>query len=368
MKKDNKNEAVKNYFEIRTRSFQKNEIRLTDFDNANYLIGIDHLMQWIMAYQDDLFSINEDGSEIIFNDKRSSWVFYEIKPFIKYDSLRKEDEIISLLAKDISETFPLHRFNPYIELFFKYLNITLLTENDNYTYLYSYFFNNDRKTESLKKVVHIFNNFINVIRNEGNSKEFINVLKNYRRLQNKNTKSLKDYITKLFALHSRLLVIKIDLSYANDKYILKQDKREKCYLQVKLELKRLIKKMNKNPIFEHIVGYVWKLEYGLEKGFHIQFLIFFNGSMGFEDNKAKMIGDYWNTEITEGNGLYSHLGGMMDQNQGTVMINYDDAELLEWLEKAAEYITKPDYYMRLATPDKGRSFGKGEIKSKPSTN
>ena len=122
-----------------------------------------------MAYQDDLFSINEDGSEIIFNDKRSSWVFYEIKPFIKYDSLRKEDEIISLLAKDISETFPLHRFNPYIELFFKYLNIKLLTENDNYTYLYSYFFNNDRKTESLKKVVHIFNNFINVIRNEGNS-------------------------------------------------------------------------------------------------------------------------------------------------------------------------------------------------------
>ena len=64
----------------------------------------------------------------------------------------------------------------------------------------------------------------------------------------------------------------------------------------------------------------------------------------------------------------THLGGMMDQNQGTVMINYDDAELLEWLEKAAEYITKPDYYMRLATPDNGRTFGKGEIKSKPSTN
>ena len=99
MKKDKKSESVKKYFEIRTRSFQKNEISLTDFNNANYLIGIDHLMQLIMAYQDDLFSINEDGSEIIFNDKRSSWVFYEIKPFIKYDSLRKEDEIISLLPR-----------------------------------------------------------------------------------------------------------------------------------------------------------------------------------------------------------------------------------------------------------------------------
>jgi hypothetical protein len=166
-------------------------------------------------------------------------------------------------------------------------------------------------------VVHIFNNFINVIRNEGNSKKFINVLKNYRRLQNKNTKSLKDYITKLFALHSRLLVIKIDLSYANDKYILKQDKRVKCYLQVKLDLKRLIKDMNVNPIFEHKVGYIWKLEHGLEKGFHIQFLIFFNGSMGFEDNKAKMIGDYWNTEITDGNGLYSHWSNMKDHYHGT---------------------------------------------------
>jgi len=159
-------------------------------------------------------------------------------------------------------------------------------------------------------LVNILNNFINFIRNEGNSKEFINILKNYRRLQNKNTKSLKDYITKLFALHSRLLVIKIDLSYANDNDILKQDEREKfyanykdilkqnekenfyakdkdivkqrekcylekCYLQVKLDLKRLIKDMNVNPIFEHKVGYIWKLEHGLEKGFHIQFLIFF---------------------------------------------------------------------------------------------
>ena len=150
MKKDKKSESVIKYFEIRTRSFQKNEIRLTDFDNANYLIGIDHLMQWIMAYQDDLFSIHEDGSEIIFNDKRSRWVLGEIKPFIKYERSRKKYEykLESILAKDIFETFPLHRFNPYIELFFNYLNITLIKEIISYPCIYSYLFNkNNRNTE-----------------------------------------------------------------------------------------------------------------------------------------------------------------------------------------------------------------------------
>lgn len=55
--------------------------------------------------------------------------------------------------------------------------------------------------------------------------------------------------------------------------------------------------MRSNKLFDNRVGYVWKLEYGIDKGFHYHMMI-------QDINIAKMIGEYWAAVITHYRGLY----------------------------------------------------------------
>ena len=117
-----------------------------------------------------------------------------------------------------------------------------------------------------------------------------------------------------------------------------------------------------------MVGYAWKLEYGLKKGFHYHMFFFYDAAKRWKDKyRAKKIGEYWQNNITKGKGLFHSCNANKDGYKylGIGVINDDDDKLIEGLKKAAAYITKADNCnVRMIVTDNGRAFGKGEVKAK----
>jgi hypothetical protein len=217
------------------------------------------------------------------------------------------------------------------------------------------------------------------IKQETKSLKFKKKLNNFNRVPVKNFKSLTNYIDRLFDQYARLLVVRVDLSYGlNDRLSITEEEAYEEYLQAKKDRESLFYDIWHNEIFKHLVGYAWKMEYGLDKSFHFHILFFFDGSKVREDvTIGRMIGEYWQHEITGGKGLYFNCNAFKEkyeENLGIGMINHFDAELRDNLiNEAAAYLVKTDLYSRViireregknGKRDNARTFGKGEIKAK----
>jgi hypothetical protein len=334
---------------LRERSRVLINNKMENVDNfTNDVIGIDELVHNIIESNEVLFSIEGAVGKRIITYKNKD-INFKMENYCNAPSL----------LDDITGHFPSHVFNPYITVFINNLrNIS------------SDFMFIDKR--SVKNKVDMFNQLIENIRIEVKSKSFKADINNYRRLQSKNYKNLTVYLDNLFKQHDRLLIIRLVLTYKREMYahVYNEDQSNKMYYKIKSDHGLLVKELRINPLFEHIAGYVWKLEYDLKKGFHMHMLFLLDGSKVQQDvNIAKMIGEYWQTTIAKGKGQYFHYNADKGehQNLGIGMINNFDTKRRAELEKVAGYFTKADYYLRLKTPDKGgRTFGKRQIKSKSS--
>jgi hypothetical protein len=164
-------------------------------------------------------------------------------------------------------------------------------------------------------------------------------------------KKLKDYVDALFAKHSRLIVIRLDLSYhvSNDL----QPKQLVTLQQAKNDLAHLLKNTRHNALFEHVVGYIWKLEYGQSRGYHYHIILFFLGSKVQKDVYIAMqIGKYWSEVITNKRGHYYNCNNDKAKhdsfgNLGIGRINADDTRLrFNLLNKVVKYFIKKEQYLR----------------------
>ncbi|WP_181926058.1 YagK/YfjJ domain-containing protein [Pseudomonas citronellolis] len=203
-------------------------------------------------------------------------------------------------------------------------------------------------------VARRLNSCVERIRSEVCSSKFQARLNRYQRSGNKNLKEINRYIDALFGFYSRLLVLRVDLSYRKE------------YSDISLEKAisdrvRLFCNARSNKIFSEMVGYVWKLEHGMEKGFHFHVMFFYDGSKVREDvTRAQRIGEYWKREITGYRGIYYNCNASKARYKscGIGMINHDDALAIEWLRQAAVYLAKSDLYMKVKTTRRGMGKGK----------
>lgn len=274
--------------------------------------------------------------------------------------------------------FPLSEFSPYIALCFSSLN-EIEKENIQSTLSSGGELNDNFQKSILEK-----------LKAELKSDKFRKTIDRKRKSISKNKQSLLRYIKALFAYRSQLLVLRIDLGYQKTKgiYYLAPYTYKKidlsCYPYSKNYFRRkrslklkgiaareqrdlLIKKLNKK-YKKNLVGYVWKLEYGEEKGFHLHMIFFLDGSKHQEDiSITQSIGELWKNDITHGNGVYWNCNAdkkKFEKNNriATGKVNYNDHRKKENLEIMALYLIKPDYFIKTVLPDGARTFGKG---SKP---
>lgn len=118
-----------------------------------------------------------------------------------------------------------------------------------------------------------------------------------RKIQER-TRAMQQYISDLFNVRCRMVVIRLDLSYQNG---FRND-----FNRAVMDLHRLMANQRSNRIFEGLRGYVAKLEWGLDKGMHWHLLMLFDGSIRKDDAAwyiSKELGDYW-LGITGNEGFY----------------------------------------------------------------
>lgn len=118
---------------------------------------------------------------------------------------------------------------------------------------------------------HALSDFIIQLYQERSNCWFNVIKKAYYRAVRDNLKSYKDYVKALFNKYARLLVVRVDLGY----YKMVQT----SYQQFITDIDTFLKKISYHPVFQNKVGYIWKLEYGLQKGFHVHLLVFFDGAI-----------------------------------------------------------------------------------------
>ncbi len=241
----------------------------------------------------------------------------------------------------------LYTFEPYIALMVKQVEAFGLSINQLRAI--------HRGSEDIVPLVQKLNSCVDSIRQEASSKAFQGKLKNYQRSSNKNYKELTSYVDALFEHYSRLLVVRVDLSY-------QKQHAKTTQAEAKRDREHLLQNSRSNKLFDDMVGYIWKLEHGAEKGFHYHMIFFFDGSKVRQDiTKALLIGKYWTNVVTKGRGLYYNCNADKSRYKscGIGMVHNADSLMRDSLTSlAVPYLTKTDLYMKLQTT--GRGMGKME--------
>lgn len=284
----------------------------------------------------------------------------ELKP-------EKYHHIFQLIKREttIRHYFPLGKYSSYIELCFN------IQAKHKEMIRYDPFLSNQDKKDILEG-----------IRQDLKSEPFRKAIKSKKNAISKNKQNLLRYIDDLFKYRSRLLVIRIDLGYSkvkrlhklrpciNIKIPLSPPKKLKLFGESVREHRAiLIKQLNKK-FKKDLIGYIWKLEYGVMKGFHYHMIFFLDGSKYREDiSISKSIGELWVNEITQEEGTYWNLNADKERFKkndrvATGAINNNEQSKRENLKRMAIYLIKPDYFVKTALPNNARTFGKGEVPKK----
>jgi hypothetical protein len=182
-----------------------------------------------------------------------------------------------------------------------------------------------------------------------------NTYKRRYRAQDRASK-IEDYTRAVLARYSRAVVVRVDLHYLGivDPWL----RIEHLYS----DLERLIRARERNPIFTHETGYIWSVEQGKDKGFHVHTAFFFNGAHVRSDwHKAHEIGALWQ-QITADRGYYYSCNDdkskYLELGIGTVI--RADLQACENVVTAMSYLAKEAQHLRIK-PLGSRTFGTGQV-------
>ncbi|EMI7477686.1 inovirus-type Gp2 protein [Morganella morganii] len=117
--------------------------------------------------------------------------------------------------------------------------------------------------EDIKQLNNAYCEFIQSV----DSKEYKTAVSTFKNSARKNYRFCCRYIENLFERHAKLLVVRTDLSYG------KRVSHKVTAQDLNRHRIALYKAIQRLPLFKHCIGYILKLEYGREKGFHYPELV-----------------------------------------------------------------------------------------------
>ncbi len=205
------------------------------------------------------------------------------------------------------------------------------------------------------------NNALYAFLRECKSKAHRKRLKNLKRVENRNQLSIATYVNSLFDQHAKLLIIRLDIGYHEDYYdqltldLVTEDRN--CYLR---------RVQNKYPA---LLGYIWKLEFGVDRRFHTHITFIFNGAVHQRDISLGIaLGEVWE-DMSDNNGSYFNCQVRREEyrewgTDGIGMVHYSDTTKRINLINALSYLTKLDTQILAVLPAGRRTFGRMERPSR----
>ena len=170
--------------------------------------------------------------------------------------------------------------------------------------------------------------------------------------------SNEKYIDALQEKFSKVCVIRNDFGYKKD---------ENNNVNITLDeankhVNRFLSNRRNNSVFDNNIGYIFKIEEGVDKGIHIHALILFNGNNVQNDKfKGDQLGQYWK-KITNGKGSYHNCNRNNYKDNATGMLDYRDIEKRRKLDKAMAYLVKEEQSIEtLKENEKDRAIRRGTI-------
>lgn len=297
--------------------------------------------------EESLKELKSENEQLLADPSGYSFILKKYQKLVWY---RKEQYI-----NDLEENFPDSKFSPYVNLYLK--TKTEYRKFDDIAFL-----------AALKKGLQ--------------SDAFKKEIAQQRKYDSEYKKEVRKYINGLFDYRSRLLVIRIDLSYRkglfrkittniSNKPLSKQGHKLEALKAWSLDVqehRKVLLKSLKKQYSKGFIGYMWKLEYTEIKSFHFHMMFFLDGSEHREDiTIAQDIGELWNNEITQGDGLYWNCNANKEKykNLGIGMISHHEEDLRDNVIATAMYLVKKDYLIRsVMFYSKNRAFSKGQIPQK----
>ncbi|MFE8072009.1 inovirus-type Gp2 protein [Marinobacteraceae bacterium S3BR75-40.1] len=180
--------------------------------------------------------------------------------------------------------------------------------------------------------------------------EFTSECYRNRRNSRNNYKRLCEVMEALFDCNSRLMVVRVDLGYSES------DSPYIDYETARYHREQLCQVFNTDPLFTHLLGYAWKLEWQPKKGFHYHFMFFFDGHQCQEDiTQARLIGELWQQTITGNQGLYYNCNLDAERRyhyNAMGCIDYHEFQKKRGLFEIAKYLTKVDEYAAMLVKDR----------------
>ena len=267
-------------------------------------------------------------------------------------------KLLSVLSKGQSEFtyyFPVHELNPYVDLLFTCagrVTNPLLFSHATRTH-----------PSEVLSTVEALSALVADIRRAAQDRDFKRLVRNFSKASTKRTKSLESYIDALFKQRSRLVVIRLDLSYQSGLLRQKESLQESLD-GVKNDWGRMQRDLHKGVPVSGLLGFACKLEYGHRKGFHFHLLAFYDGATYRKDVVlAKLLGEHWQEAVTKGKGRYFNCNNQQWKYlyRGVGVVGHRETDVIRNLKgRVASYLTKVDYWVRLS-PSSGRSFFRGNM-------
>ena len=156
---------------------------------------------------------------------------------------------------------------------------------------------------------------------------------NFDRRARKNRQSIRKLLESIYQARAKALILRIDLWYEYFGVTNEKQTNEPKFCRDDIDcianhrdefITHLREAFRKN-----LLGYVWRLEYGLMKGYHLHFLIMLDGQSHFKDVLiCQSLGEHWKNEITKNQGGYFNCNAYKHKYTSLAigMTNYADEE------------------------------------------
>ncbi|EMI6566537.1 hypothetical protein NO491_003667 [Acinetobacter baumannii] len=179
----------------------------------------------------------------------------------------------------------------------------------------------------------------------------------------------------LLKIHSRILVVRVDLGLIRDPAKLQERAISPDFAQVEHDCEFMQKALarfyeaSKHNQLKHAIGYILRLEYTPVKGLHLHCYYFFNANDHREDiTWGQYIAEKWKVATNNlGSAFICNMKKDEYRYRALGILEYTDHEMLENLKATFDYICKNDQYFAFTNGDQIRSFRTSQIPKVPDT-